>query len=982
MDGRKYQRKSGIKRTLVMLLALVMLASVCFPAVRVNAEGTPDVTVTEGSTESYSVKGLAADADVAVTVPDNSDLAVTYDNGVFTVNAASAKAGTYTVDYAYLDAEGADQSASFTVTVAEAENDNTPQQPEQPEQPQQQSEQSEQPQQQPEQSKDVVPVEGERSAKAKEFDDKIATLTKQVNSFAGTLVEYTALEAAIGQLKEDINASNASSELAEGEGAGLLTQADDLLKTLAPKKPEEEQDPEDEELSAVDKLFNRLMTASGAEELNEMMDELTEDECALLAQFSDEQARAVNAKLGLESALPTYDTTYATNVLTIEQGDKGEKRISNAYLYTYTVKLLNGDDASDAGITISIIGFNTVEVRAGEDTPTGLYTIECRSKWYPFKYSFTVDVKEKASGGSTGTDAFFFVRKDGNIQVEPADYKNEYYTAVPAGSTGSWTEIKNALKEAKAIRNDLEAVERNILIEPTEKQLKAALGDKFDENNDYVVWYVVKWADGEHNGNHLDGAWHVDGVVRHNPFLHYNANGGDTGTVPDSEQHKAGTDVTIVFENTRLNKVPTRDGYIFLGWAENKDATEPYYTESGTETLTMPDRDITLYAVWKKENLSSGSGTLNITGEKCWDDNENANQLRPDSITIQLQGSLDGTKWDDLGDPQTVQANPEGKWTYSFDASAYAYTQFRVREINVPDKYKVTYEDPQVKFTYPAAGGWGNPVTECSTIRFDTNTSKTTIIVAKKGGSYVVWTYYPLTPGEQSLILESLEGLQGENVRDSNCTFFYGIGAHSNGMTITESEITFDGKSSWSYYYSGTYTPATASATTSTITNTLSTATVTITKQVKGNMGDPNKSFPFTVTLTDGTMTGGTYPAADGSVAYTVTDNGTKVSFSLTGGQQVVLKDVPLNAKLTVTETNADAYEVKIDGVKVKDKGQEGSASKSDITVTEGKTITVENRNEATIDTGIVTDSIPYILLLTMAVIGAGVLLLNKRRVF
>ena len=43
MDGRKYQRKRGFERTLVMLLALVMLASVCFPAMRVNAEGTPDI---------------------------------------------------------------------------------------------------------------------------------------------------------------------------------------------------------------------------------------------------------------------------------------------------------------------------------------------------------------------------------------------------------------------------------------------------------------------------------------------------------------------------------------------------------------------------------------------------------------------------------------------------------------------------------------------------------------------------------------------------------------------------------------------------------------------------------------------------------------------------------------------------------------------------------------------------------------------------
>ena len=49
-----------------------------------------------------------------------------------------------------------------------------------------------------------------------------------------------------------------------------------------------------------------------------------------------------------------------------------------------------------------------------------------------------------------------------------------------------------------------------------------------------------------------------------------------------------------------------------------------------------------------------------------------------------------------------------------------------------------------------------------------------------------------------------------------------------------------------------------------------------------------------------------------------------------------------------------------------------------------GKTIEiiVTNEKDVPIDTGITTDSLPYILLMTLAVIGAGALLLNKRRVF
>lgn len=161
-----------------------------------------------------------------------------------------------------------------------------------------------------------------------------------------------------------------------------------------------------------------------------------------------------------------------------------------------------------------------------------------------------------------------------------------------------------------------------------------------------------------------------------------------------------------------------------------------------------------------------------------------------------------------------------------------------------------------------------------------------------------------------------------------------------------------------------------------TITNTYTkkAVDVTITKTVSGNMGDTNKEFTFEVTSDKAMSTG---------EGYTLSNENKTANFKLKHNQSITLKGVPIDAKLTVTEKDADAYSVTIDGGDpVKAQGITGDAFKSNITVTEGKTITVVNRNEATIDTGIVTDSIPYILLLTMAVIGAGVLLLNKRRVF
>ena len=161
---------------------------------------------------------------------------------------------------------------------------------------------------------------------------------------------------------------------------------------------------------------------------------------------------------------------------------------------------------------------------------------------------------------------------------------------------------------------------------------------------------------------------------------------------------------------------------------------------------------------------------------------------------------------------------------------------------------------------------------------------------------------------------------------------------------------------------------------------TIANTTVTISKTVSGNMGDWSKPFPFEVTLTGGTMKDGTYSATVDSVGYTVSDGGTKISFSLSNGQKVMLQNVPLSATLTITESEADAYEVKINGDIVKNMNSPGSASKSEIPVVSDLNIEVINRNDAIIDTGIVSDSMPFILLFAVAAVGGGVLLMSKRR--
>lgn len=152
-------------------------------------------------------------------------------------------------------------------------------------------------------------------------------------------------------------------------------------------------------------------------------------------------------------------------------------------------------------------------------------------------------------------------------------------------------------------------------------------------------------------------------------------------------------------------------------------------------------------------------------------------------------------------------------------------------------------------------------------------------------------------------------------------------------------------------------------ATAKTVTNTLQTMEVTIKKVVAGNFGDHTKDFAFTVTSDKAFSTG---------TDYVLSNSNRTASFELRHNGSVTLK-VQAGATLTIAETNAQDYTMSLTVDKGEVAGNRYTVSENDAT------ITLTNTKDTEVDTGITLDSLPYILLLVLAVLG-GIFFLAKHK--
>lgn len=178
-----------------------------------------------------------------------------------------------------------------------------------------------------------------------------------------------------------------------------------------------------------------------------------------------------------------------------------------------------------------------------------------------------------------------------------------------------------------------------------------------------------------------------------------------------------------------------------------------------------------------------------------------------------------------------------------------------------------------------------------------------------------------------------------------------------------------------------------------TLENKFDLANLDITKTVTGNMGDKEQLFDITLTLAtedgktvrnDITISGSSDTSSNQTVAGTGTSEwtGTKtINLKIKHGDTIKVNDIPVGVTYTVAESDAHSavdangsdgskgYTIKLD-----------NASKKLETAAGTEIAAITNTKTLGIDTGIALDVAPYVMIMMIALAGAAMLVVRRRK--
>lgn len=376
----------------------------------------------------------------------------------------------------------------------------------------------------------------------------------------------------------------------------------------------------------------------------------------------------------------------------------------------------------------------------------------------------------------------------------------------------------------------------------------------------------------------------------------------------------------------------------------------------------------------------------------------NAEDVNPDANYIMVSKTFVGITADQIPADFQITVNGSSSHTLTLaNATAENGLTYSWRIDNVgAGTYTVTESGDKVKNYTLSSAGTGTVTVEAAdfTVNYVKETTCNHVdwpvqidgdknimfAAALTNGGCVVVSKNQLTTSQKLTVEKQILAIGGNWKAPVN---FYSIDVNGygpwsiGGKTVEykpeEGKIYLGATSDWSHVATVDYSITEANNPDIGITNTYipEVCDLTISKTVNGNMGDRSMEFAFTAVLSGGdyTFDGVTYSIDGGETQSSGT--GTTCNFTLKHGQSITFNDLPVGATFTVTETSYDGYVTTVNGESGNSKG---------ITLAETNSrIDFVNTKDVTIDTGVLLDTLPYILILGVVVVGA-VLLMRKHR--
>lgn len=289
-------------------------------------------------------------------------------------------------------------------------------------------------------------------------------------------------------------------------------------------------------------------------------------------------------------------------------------------------------------------------------------------------------------------------------------------------------------------------------------------------------------------------------------FVSYDLNGGQGTSMQDDTTYHAGDNVTVRFI------IPSRENHIFLGWSFQEYAYDAEFKADGNTVFTMPNHNVTLYAVWRSNTAYTVSydingGIGNVPEDKnsyyTGDEVEVLLSPAPEKENCIFSGWASSASADSpsfYGDENTFQMGTSNIILYAvyqeepymsvqYDANGGTKAPVDPTHYHTGDKIKLNFTDLPIYYAHTFLGWAESPD---ATIP-DYSTSSITSFTAVSGSSlkilYAVWD-----TEEPKHITYDLNGIETESTPKDNTNYYKGDTAFLDfSVTARDSQYTFMG---------------------------------------------------------------------------------------------------------------------------------------------------------------------------------------------